>query len=513
MTFNENGMPPSDGPDDAVTPPRTPAQKTRPSVATHYLRYSLGSVLVMVAGFVSFPILTRLLDNTQYGIMGYYNTWVLAAIAFAKLGGQHAIMRFYPHDGNREHYAHFSTNLVVLPMALSFTLWALVAGGLLAWQATAQSQFSSVFWCVVLLTPVLVMGSFVQMVVRASERSGIVMATRVLGRFLELGVVLAFVVWIERSALAVFEGRLVAGAVLLAYFVFWSVRNLTFSFRAIDTAAVANSLRYGLPLMVNEFVAMALGASDRVLLKELTGQFAVVGIYTVGYALAQQIHLFMSTALSEAFVPVANRTYATEGEQGMRALKTRMLIPITYASIGIAAMLLAIGQDALVALAGADKAQSGAVFVVVGIVMALYPIFDISGYGLLLKKRSTAVLGITFAAAAVSIGANLLLIPRLGFMGSAWATVLAYSVLWAGHFLWCPRGLRQLPQLRVLLTAGAAAALLLVVIRTTDLFGVDGAWARVLTGGALFVVLYALPVLLLDPRLRTALAMFRTRPR
>jgi O-antigen/teichoic acid export membrane protein len=31
-------------------------------------------VLVLIAGFVSFPVLTRLLDNHQYGILGYYDT-------------------------------------------------------------------------------------------------------------------------------------------------------------------------------------------------------------------------------------------------------------------------------------------------------------------------------------------------------------------------------------------------------------------------------------------------------
>lgn len=493
-------------------PPASPARvdiARRPGVGVHYLRYSAGSLLVMIAGFVSFPILTRLLDNTQYGIMGYFNTWVLAAIALAKLGGQHAIVRFYPHDGDPKTYAHFSTNFVVLPMALSFTLWATVALGLLAWQWSGRGSFSLVFWCVVLLTPVLVMGSFVQMVARAAERSGLVMATRVLGRYLELALVIAFVILIERSALAVFEGRLAAGAVLLAYFVYWSTRNLTFSRRQIDLAACGVALMYGLPLMVNEFMAMALSAADRVLIKELTGEYAQVGIYTIGYALAHQINLFMNSALFEAFVPVANRVYGTDGEAAVRDLKGRMLLPIVYASVGIAAMVLAIGQEAIVALAGPDKASSGAVFVVVGTVMALYPVFDIAGYGLLLKKRSGMVLLITVGATVINIGANLMLIPRYGYMGAAYATLVSYAALWLANFACCPRGLRRLPDARTAATAVGAAALLLGVIRGTGLFGVDGAWPRVFVGGALFLALYALPVWLLDSRLRAVLPRFR----
>ena len=44
-------------------------------------------------------------------------------------------------------------------------------------------------------------------------------------------------------------------------------------------------------------------AIDRVLLKHMTGDFAAVGIYTIGYSLAMQINVFMNATLSEAFVP------------------------------------------------------------------------------------------------------------------------------------------------------------------------------------------------------------------
>ncbi|WP_229792319.1 lipopolysaccharide biosynthesis protein [Cognatilysobacter bugurensis] len=473
------------------------------------MRYSVGSLLVMVAGFVSFPILTRLLDNTEYGVLGYYNTWVLIAIALAKLGGQHAIIRFYPHNADRDTYTHFSTNLVVLPMLLSFTLWGTVTAGLLFWEWSGRHTFSSVFWCVVLLTPVLVMGSFVQMVVRASERSGIVMATRVSQRWLELGFGVAFVIFIERTALSVFQGRLAAAALLLAYFTWWSFRHLRFSRSMVDRAAIVGALAYGMPLMVNEFAAMGLAASDRILIKEITGDFAAVGIYTIGYALAQQINLFMHAALSEAFVPVANRTYGSGGDEAVRDLKGRMLLPIAYASIGIATMVLAIGQEAIVALAGADKAASGAVFVITGTVMALYPLFDISSYGLLLQKRSKTVLMITVAAASLSIATNLVLIPRLGYMGAAWATVVTYGALWSLNFILCPRGLRRLPDARTLVTALGCATVLLALIWATDLFGVQSAWGRVFVGGGLFIALYALPVWLFDSRLRAILPRFR----
>ena len=487
-----------------------PDVPVRTSVGVHYLRYSTANALVLMAGLISFPVLTRLLDNAEYGIMGYFNTWLMVAVAIAKFGGQHSVTRFYPHDGTPRELEHFSTNLVLLPMLLSLSLWTLAVVALLAWQWFADAEFSLVFWVVVLIIPLMVVTSIVQSVVRASERSGVVMVTKVVGRGLELALVLGFVIFLQQSAFAVYGGRLLAAALLLGYFVYWAHRYLKFSRSAVDFAAMGTALLYGLPLMANEFAYMVLVAIDRVLLKELTGDFAVVGIYTIGYTLAMQVNIFMNTTLWDAFVPVANRLHGSDGDSAVLALKSRVLLPMTYASFGVAVMLLVVGQDLLVGLSSPRKAASGAVFVVIGTMMALFPLFEVAGYGLLLRKRSVLVFILTFGAAALNISVNLVLIPVYGYMGAAWATVISYTALAIVTCLFCPKELRRFPDTRTLLTAGGLALLLFGTVTYTDLFGITGPWSRVFTATGLFALIYALPVFLLDSRLRTVLVNWRT---
>lgn len=479
-------------------------------MGVHYLRYSTANLLVLLAGLISFPVLTRLLDNAEYGVMGYFSTWLMVAVAIAKFGGQHSIMRFYPHDGGQRPMQHFSTNLVVLPMMLSLSVWLVAALALGGWQASGRAEFSGVFWCVVLLVPVMVVASIVQAVMRASERSGIVMVTKVVARGLELALVLGFVILIERSAFAVYGGRLLAALLVLGYFVYWAHRHLKFSRGAVNLAAVGTALLYGLPLMANEFAYMVLQSFDRVLLKGLTGDYAVVGIYTIGYTLAMQVNMFMNATLWDAFVPVANRVYGADGDAAVLALKNRVLLPMTYASFGVAVMVLCVGQDLLVGLSSPQKAASGAVFVTVGTVMALFPLFEVAGYGLLLRKRSMLVFVLTLSAAALNIAANFILIPIYGYMGAAWSTVISYGALAMASLWFCPRELRRFPDARTVLVAGTFALLLFATIAHTDLFDVTGAWSRVFIATGLFVVMYALPVLALDPRLRTALVNWRT---
>jgi len=475
--------------------------RRRPGIATHYLRYSFSNGMVMLAGFISFPILTRFLDNTQFGILRYYDTLMLLGVAALKLGTPHAIVRFYPYHGDARQMRAFGTNMVALPMLLSGALWLIAALAMAGW-SILEGRFSPLFWCAFAMIPMLAAVNIVQMVVRASERSDIVMATRILGRLLELVLVVGAVVLVQHSALAVYGGKIAATIVLLAWLAYWLYRNVHFARDTVDLAAVKAGLIYGLPLMAHELSFSVLANMDRVLLKQLTGDFAAVGIYAIGYALAMQINVFIDATLSEAFTPVVMRAYETGGAAEVRALKERVLLPMTYAVVAIIAILLVSGEDILVALSGPDKVASGEVFIVVGITVSTYALFAIANYGLQLKKRTMLVLGITLGAALLNIAMNFILVPRVGYLGAAWSTAIAYAALCAAQYLVCPRGLARMPDVRAAAVSLACAAMLVGVALGSDLFGVHGTWARLIVAGALFVTLYALPVLALDGRLR-----------
>ncbi len=489
----------------------TDAPRKKAGIGTHYLRYTSASVLVMLAGLISFPLLTRLLDNTQYGILGYYETWLMIAIAVAKLGAQHAIVRFYPYGEEAVRMKRFATNFFLLPMLVSVGLWALMMTVFICLDHFGGADFSPVLWLAVLSIPLMVFVSLVQMVLRAGEHSGLLMVTRVSWRWMELVLMLGAVLALERTALAAYGGKVVAALVVVAFYIYWVKKNLRFAREAIDFSEFRMSVRYGMPLVVNEIATVLLISIDRIMLKGMLDDFAVVGIYTIGYSLALQVSMLMHAALSESFIPVANRTFESEGPAGVRALKDKVLFPMVYASIGVGVAIWCVGSEAVQAISGADKAMSGPVFAWIGMVYALYPLFDIAGYGLLLHKRSMTVLYLTFCAAALNIGLNLWLIPSIGLMGAVYATVASYALLGISAYLLCPPDLRRFPDPRACLIALSGAAAFLLVVDYSGLFGLTAAWPRLFAAGGLWALLYVAPALLLDARLRQLLFKWRTK--
>jgi len=479
-------------------------------VGAHYLRYSSASLLVMLAGLVSFPLLTRLLDNTQYGILGYYETWLMIGVAVAKLGAQHAILRFYPYQDEANALPGFATNMFLLPLLVSCGIWAagITVFACVDWFGGAS--FSPVLWMAVMTVPLQVFVSLVQMVLRAGEHSGVLMVTRVAWRWLELLLMVGAVAWLERSAVAAYGGKMLAAGIVVVFYVYWVRRNLTFS-RQFDWSQMRKTLSYGMPLVVNEIATVLLISIGRLMLKGMTGDFAAVGIFTIGYSLALQVSLLMSTALSESFIPVANRSWETGGAEAVRALKAKVLFPMTYAAVGVAVAIGCVGSEAVQAISGADKTASGPVFAWLGALYALYPLLEIGGYGLLLHKRSRTVLYMTLAATALNTALNAWLIPEHGYMGATWAAVGSFAMLGVGLYVLCPRDLRYRPDLRAWSVAGAAGLAFVLAVEGSGLFGLVSPWARLFTAGGLWVVLYVVPVLALDGRLRDLVRHWRTR--
>ena len=493
--------------DESPSLARKPARAV--GMVTHYLRYSTATILMMAAGLISFPVLTRLLDNTQFGILGYYDTWLMMAVAIIKLGGQHAILRMYPFGGDQVRMTHFTTNLVFLPMMVSLGFWLIALVTLVGFNWWGGRPMPPVFWCVVLLVPMMVFTSQIEMTLRVSERSGLLTTTRVSWRWLELILIIGIVAAIQGSALAVFSGKIAAALILVAFYVVWVRRHLRFSRKAIDLQAYRNSLRYGLPLLANEIAAMALISIDRIMLKHLQGDYEGVGVFTIGCALALQIGVLMNDPLMGAFDPVANRLHGTQGAAEVRALKTRTLLPLTYASVGVGVAIWAVGREAIAVLAGADKAASGPVFAWLGVLFAMMPLVSVSGYGLLLQRRTMTILALTVVAGATNISLNFLWIPTYGVMGAVYATVASYVVLSLAKCLLCPRELLQMPDRKSTMVAGAGALMFLLAVWGTELFGLTAPSMRIAAAFVLWMLFYLLPALVLDGRLRRLLVNWR----
>jgi len=94
--------------------------------SSHYLG---GRVVVMLLGFVSFPVFTRVFSVAEYGVINLIMNTVLLLTVLSKFGFQHSVQRYYPEgessaspDVLRRYYStlFYSTAILALVLTLLF---------------------------------------------------------------------------------------------------------------------------------------------------------------------------------------------------------------------------------------------------------------------------------------------------------------------------------------------------------------------------------------------------------
>ncbi len=483
------------------------AEAARPGIATHFARYVIGSVLVMAAGFVSFPVMARLLDYRQYGLLGVFDSALLILAAVFKFGGQHAILRFYPHRGGEGALARYGTNFILLPFLGSCVLWLLalaVFAGVPRLEAYAHDATGWVALATLLPT---IWISNVSGVMMAEERSELTVLVNVGWRWLNVFAILGVVYFVSRTALGVYVARLAVVLAIAACLGLWLwQRGIPMHWRDRNKASLWEGVRYGVPLMANEISSILLISVDRLMLEGLTGSLATVGIYAVGSSLAMQVSTMLHSALNTAFTQVSIRQFETEGVGAVLRTKRSILRVLVYLVAALLVGLAVVGSDGFLLLAGQSKADSAPIFVWLCAIFLVSGVFQIVTSGLQLYKRTMTIFSITLGGAMLNIALNLVLIPRFDVMGAVYATAVSSIGLGIAKWVSCPRDLLVWPSLRPVVTACVLGLLVWLVARYTGVFGLHSHLGRLVVMAGFVVVFFLLPALVLDSTLRLAMA-------
>jgi O-antigen/teichoic acid export membrane protein len=275
-----------------------------------------------------------------------------------------------------------------------------------------------------------------------------------------------------------------------------------------DGPRLADALGFALPLVPQQAASLLLAIGDRVVVQRYLGSVAT-GRYSAAYAVGS-LGVMVASALNQVWM---TRIYRLgDGAADLAALdaaRDRVLRLAAVVTVGVAA-----GAPLLYRLWLPGAFRGGQLDLVTSLVACSLLPFAAYGTNLWTALRlgaSGRLAAATIVAAAVNLGLNVLLVPPLGLVGSALATLIGYGLLAVAASRWVigpasrwscrPRswlavaaagavavgqslvsGGTAVDVLRAALTAAAVVALLVVVHRGRAGRGTDWAisevWAR-----------------------------------
>lgn len=183
-------------------------------------------------------------------------------------------------------------------------------------------------------------------------------------------------------------------------------------------------LREGWPLLASGFFVMVTMQADRLLLGRLAGD-AAVGIYAVAARLTEVLYA-LPLAFGAAVMPQLVALHRA-GDSAYWSVARRTFVGAALAAVGCATFFSLFASGIVALVFGSGYAESAGVLAVHVWTLVFVTMVSLRTRLLVIAAGARWVLTMSSLTAALNLAANLVLIPRHGGLGAAWAAAGAWA--------------------------------------------------------------------------------------
>jgi O-antigen/teichoic acid export membrane protein len=404
---------------------------SKQSFLKHAVVYGLATLLVQAGGFILVPLYTKCLHPADYGVLEVLGRLAETVGTCLLFGGfRQALLTFYQQStGDLERRRVVGSTLACLVVAcllgggLIFALARPMSGWLdLLWQRDGpplQPQLLRLAVLAILLEPL----SLIPLtLIQARVESTLFVVISVSQLLVRVGLLLILVYGLGWGVAGVLTATAATAAL---YGIGLSLREVVRGAAWPQLSQVRAMVCFALPFVPGGLCFFLLHHGDRFFLMHWCGA-EEVGIYALGYKLGMVVSMF---SLSPLYMVWAPRMYEVARTQEAPAVFGRVFTRILAVYL-LGALAVGLFADEIVRLlSGRDYARASVMVAPILLACFFQSAASLMDAGFYVRHRTGRKLGITLLATAVMLGLYVLLIPRLGSMGAALATLFGFLFL------------------------------------------------------------------------------------
>ena len=382
--------------------------------------YTIANFLVRSIGFITTPIFTRLLTQTEFGTFNTYNSWLSIITIFVTLNLESTLISAkYDYKNNFDEYIFSVLSLssvsagvwfivvnifskevetlfgLKLPYINAMLLYLLFAPAVNLFQVRERYYFE--YKKNILISLILSIGTAIVsmvLVIQMDDR----LAGRVIGSIIP---------------------TVILGAI---FYVFFAKHG-----RKIKIIYWKYALPICLPYVPHLLSMTLLNSTDRVMIDRWCGAEATA-LYSLAYNCGAIVTILL-TSLNNAFAPWIGEKLAIDDHKIIRQFTKTYITAFAFGAVGI--MLVA--PETLMLLGGRN--YMSAIYVMPPVSMGcicqfLYTLFvNVEQF----KKKTIGMAIASVSAALVNLVLNYIFIPKLGYYAAAYTTLVGFLCLLLMH--------------------------------------------------------------------------------
>lgn len=382
--------------------------------------YTIGTVVNKAIAFVSIPIFSRILSQSEYGVLSSFESYVSIFTVCIGLAIYETIRNAYV-DYNKKIESYISSVFTIIILAYLFILT--LSFGVNSVLHIAESLL--VFLCVskAFGTAVTnVVSSYYMMDENIYKRTFLLVLPNLIGTVVGI----LFVTSLHENK---YYGRIVP---IVAILFFLSIFYIIRFYRSGRTLYNHEIWKYALslciPIIPHGLSVTVLASSDRIIISHMTG-LEDAGIYGITYNFGM-VAFALITAFESVWIPRFTRNMVDNRKD---VIQKEVRIYTGFTALVISVILLCSEEIFKVF---ADNRYWDGVSLLPPIIVAsfLIHLYSVPAGAEMYYKKNMNIAIASISAAIINIILNYICISRWGYKAAAYTTVFSYAILFFIHY-------------------------------------------------------------------------------
>ena len=403
------------------------ASEKKTNVLSGFLEFFYGNFVVLLLGFISLPLMTRLLPTEEYGRTSLFLSAVTILYIFAILGlDQSYIRHFYTEEvDTRKLFKQclLPPLAIVVVILVIYFAFADFFNGLLF-----DRTGLDITLLVAGYTLTSVFERFLFLEIRMRQKGKLYSNLNILSKVLYILFIIIFVnILGEDFRVGLYAQTLPLVIVTASLFIAFVARGRGYT-AAPHTVTTKELLSYGIPFVPMLLMEWLLSSMDKWSIRFLN-DFSETGVYSSAMQI-MTILLTLKITYVAFWSPIAMKKYEQED-----VAKAKPFFADMFQKVQFLCMFMAFGLSAyrwiIVLILGEKYRGAAKIIPFLSLMPVLSILFEMTGQGIKFKKMPKYFNYASAVAIVCNLAGNLLLVPRLCGVGAAIATAATYIVYFA----------------------------------------------------------------------------------
>ena len=408
------------------------SEKKNKSILKSFLDYFYGNFVVLLLGFISLPLITRVMSADEYGRTAMFQSAVSVIYIFAILGLDQGYIRYFYKEGiSRKRLflqCLFPPLILIAALSLVYVTFANSFNMFLF-----ERHSGDVTALVIAYVITSVFERFVFLNIRMDQRGKLYSNLNILSKVLYISFIVMFTFVLGddfRVVLYALTLPLIIVTVMLLVRFFYINRAERVSLKSQKDGDITEKelLKYSIPFIPMLLMEWLLSSMDRWSIR-IFNDFTETGIYSAAMQI-MTIILTVKITFVAFWSPIAMEKYENESEE-----KCKVFFADMFDKVQFLCMCLAIGltmcRGIIVLILGPKYREAIKIIPFLTLMPVLSILFEMTGQGVKFVKKIKYFNYASFAAIICNLVGNSILVPMYKGVGAALATGITYIVYFA----------------------------------------------------------------------------------